>query len=87
MDIDIIIFLLFINIISFFVGAYDKFLAKKNKFRISEKILILLSILGGCFGINLVITCFNHKKKVKKIRKCVYFSQIIWLFLLICTFI
>ena len=85
MNIDLFIFLLFINIISFFLCAYDKYLAKKRKFRISEKIFILLSILGGFIGFILSSKVFRHKTKHKKLLFIIYFTSIPWFLFLIAT--
>lgn len=87
MNIDLIIFLLFINIISFFICMYDKYLAKKRKYRISEKILIGLSALGGSIGFLLSSKIFRHKTKDKKLLSIVYFMSIIWFLILVYTFI
>lgn len=87
MNIDMILFLLFINIISFFICSYDKYLAKKRKYRISEKILISLSILGGFIGFLLSSKIFRHKTKDKKLLSIVYFTSIVWFLILVYTFI
>lgn len=83
MNIDIIIFLLFINTISFFICAFDKYLAKKRKFRISEKILIGLCFCGGFAGFLLSSRIFRHKTKDKKVLIFVYLASIVWILLLI----
>ena len=41
----------------------DKIKAKKNKWRISEKTLFLLSIIGGSVGCLLGMYTFRHKTK------------------------
>ena len=40
----------------------DKYRAIKNKWRISEKTLLTLGLLGGFVGALLGIYIFNHKK-------------------------
>lgn len=56
-------YLLLINIISLLVMYMDKQRAKRRKFRISEKSLFLLALLGGSVGIFLGIHVFHHKTK------------------------
>lgn len=83
MNIDIIVFLLFINIISFFLCIFDKFLAKRRKFRISEKILLGSSIVGGVFGFLLASKLVRHKTKNKKFKFILYPTLFIWIIILI----
>ena len=54
------IFLL-LNMISFGMYAYDKMAAKSRRWRISEKSLLTVSILGGCFGGTLAMYLLRHK--------------------------
>ena len=59
-------FLIVVNCFSFLLFGYDKYLAKHNKWRISEKNLILVSVLGGAFGSFLGMNFFRHKTKHQK---------------------
>ena len=54
---------LIINISTFIIYGIDKYLAIKNLYRISEKILLLLSILGGSIGALISMYLFHHKTK------------------------
>ena len=47
---NIIIYLIVINVITFLVMLYDKHEAKINQWRISEKGLFILSLIGGSIG-------------------------------------
>ena len=59
-------FLLFINLLSFSIVGYDKYLAKALKWRISENMLLFLSLIFGAIGTYLGMYKFKHKtKKVK----------------------
>ncbi len=59
-------YLLIINIYQFLIMGIDKFLAIKKKNRISEKTLLLNSLLGGSIGSILGMYTFRHKtKKIK----------------------
>ena len=60
------IYFITINIFSFFLFAYDKFRAlhiSKNVSRISEKKLLLSSLIGGSIGSVLAMLFFRHKIK------------------------
>ena len=50
-----------INIIAAIVCITDKCLAIKDKWRISEKTLFLLSIIGGSLGMYCVMKLCRHK--------------------------
>ena len=55
-----------INMASFFAYGVDKRKAKKNKWRIPERILILLAAVGGSIGALLGMSVFHHKtQKIK----------------------
>ncbi|NLX62442.1 MAG: DUF1294 domain-containing protein [Tissierellia bacterium] len=56
-----IIYLLIINLITLIVFSLDKLKAKNNKWRISENILLLFSILGGSSGALVAMVLFKHK--------------------------
>lgn len=52
-----------INIVSIIICVVDKLSAIWRKRRISEKTLILLSILGGSIGMYLTMVIIRHKTK------------------------
>lgn len=54
-------FFIVINIITFLVFGYDKWLAKNNRKRISEFNLLLLAGIGGIIGGVLGMNLFRHK--------------------------
>lgn len=58
-------YLIAINIISFLAYALDKGLAKKKMYRIPEKTLLTLSIIGGCYLGLISMYMFHHKTKKK----------------------
>lgn len=55
-----------INLLSFFICGLDKWFAQKERFRMSEQLLIFLSLIGGCFGMAFGMILFHHKTKKKK---------------------
>ena len=59
----IIIYLILINITGFAVMGIDKWKARKQAWRIPEKTLFLISILGGSIGIIAGMYTFHHKTK------------------------
>lgn len=59
----IVIYLAGINLITFAVYGIDKMRAKKNRWRIPEKTLFLLAIVGGSVGAWLGMQYFHHKTK------------------------
>ncbi len=57
------IYLLVINLITFLVAGLDKLAAIRHRWRIPEKNLILLALLGGSMGLYLSMTIFRHKTR------------------------
>lgn len=52
-----------INLVTFFVYGIDKYRAKRGAWRIPEKTLFLLPILGGSIGAITGMKVFHHKTK------------------------
>ena len=63
-----ILYLISINILSFFMIYIDKKRAIHHKWRIAEDILMFVSVLGGCFGMILSMYLFHHKTKKLKFK-------------------
>ena len=80
-----IVYLISINIISFISFGIDKRKAIKGHWRISEEFLIIISLIGGCFGGYLGMKFFRHKTKKIKF-KLVGFFCLIWIYLLVHLF-
>ncbi len=57
-----ILFILF-NLITFAVFGYDKYLARTNRHRISEKNLLILGLMGGSVGAIFAQKIFRHKSQ------------------------
>ena len=64
----IIIYLLVINIATFFTYGIDKWKAKKSKWRIREVSLLTLAVLGGSIGAWLGMKVWHHKTMHKKFQ-------------------
>ena len=56
-------YLLIINALAFLLMYADKRKARKNQWRIPEKTLFLIAILGGSLGSILGMHVFRHKTK------------------------
>ncbi len=61
-----LLYLIAINIITLIVYAADKFKAKHDTWRIPEKQLILLAVIGGSIGALGGMFLFRHKTLHKK---------------------
>lgn len=61
-----IFYFVIINVISFFTMWYDKRLAQRHDWRISEKALFILALLLGGIGIYAGMYRFRHKTKHTK---------------------
>ena len=66
MDNSILIFLLIMNVLAFAMYGLDKYYAKADKWRISEKNLLLVAYLGGSIGAYAGMKTFRHKTKHAK---------------------
>jgi uncharacterized membrane protein YsdA (DUF1294 family) len=61
-----LIYLILINIIAFIMYGADKRKAVKRQWRIPERTLIGVAVLGGGFGALLGMRVFHHKTKHPK---------------------
>ena len=61
-------YLLLINIITYFIYAADKTKARQNKWRIPERTLILLALLGGSPAALLAMKHYHHKTRHLKFK-------------------
>ena len=61
----LLIYLCAISVISVIVCIYDKVISKKNRveLRVPEKVLLLLSALGGSVAMYLCMLAIRHKTK------------------------
>ena len=68
---DFLIYLLFVyigvvNVVGFILPAVDKRRAKKDRWRIRESTLFLVSVLGGSVAMYISMGLFHHKTKHKR---------------------
>ena len=59
----LLVWLAVINLLTFIVYGADKRRARKGKWRVPEKTLFLLPLLGGSVGALLGMKVFRHKTK------------------------
>lgn len=59
----LIIYLLIINIIAIIITGYDKLCAKKRSWRVKERTLMFISILGGSVGMYVTMHLIRHKTR------------------------
>ena len=59
----VIIYLVVVNIAGFLMMGIDKLKAKKNAWRVPEKTLFAVSIIGGSIGTWAGMYVFRHKTK------------------------
>ena len=63
-----LIYLVTINMVTFFMYGIDKWKAKKSKMRIRETALLGLAVIGGSIGAWLGMKVWHHKTLHKKFR-------------------
>ena len=62
------LYLVVINVVTFFVYGIDKWRAKKSKWRIPESTLLWLTVCGGSIGAWLGMKTWHHKTLHKKFK-------------------
>lgn len=62
----IIILYILLNIYGFFIMYADKQRAKQNKWRVSERHIWLVAVVGGALGATIGMRQFRHKTKHKQ---------------------
>lgn len=60
-----IIYLLSVNIFGFLIMVIDKFKARKNLYRISEKFIFTMCLFGASLGVYVAMFLVKHKTKHK----------------------
>ena len=70
----ILIYLVAINVVTFFMYGIDKWKAKRSKWRISEATLLGMAVIGGSIGAWLGMRVWHHKTMHKKL------AIVLWLY-------
>ena len=76
------IYLLAVNALGFFIMLYDKYLAKNNLWRIPEKTLIGIAVIGGSLGCLIGMYTARHKTRKPKFTIGLPVILVIQLFIL-----
>lgn len=61
-----LLYIVVINIIGLLLMKWDKYLARKQKWRIPENRIWLIALVGGAFGTTMGMYMFRHKTKHMK---------------------
>lgn len=64
----LICYVILINIITFLIYVIDKKKAEKDKWRIRERTLMILAVIGGSIGALLAMHAARHKTKKNRFR-------------------
>lgn len=64
----ILLYIVLINILTFFIYGIDKLKAKKSKWRVPESTLMGMAIIGGSIGAWLGMKIWHHKTLHKKFK-------------------
>lgn len=78
----LVIYLIIINIVGFLSMGIDKYKAIKDEWRIPEKTLFIIAILGGALGSWLGMYSFRHKTKHWYFVVGMPLILIVWIFIL-----
>ena len=57
------IYLLIVNVIGFLLLGIDKYKAIHQDYRISEKTLFMIALIGGAYGAYVAMYLFHHKTR------------------------
>ena len=85
----LLLYLLLINAAAFLLMLVDKFKAKRNLWRIPERVLMLSAALGGSVGALLGMYTVRHKTRHKKFTigiPAILFAQLLALFWICARF-
>ncbi|WP_096202733.1 DUF1294 domain-containing protein [Bacillus sp. FJAT-45350] len=80
----LLIYFIVVNALAFSLMGIDKRRARKNEWRIAEKTLMYVALIGGSIGIFLGMKQFRHKTKRRLFKigvPLIIWAQLIVLFL------
>ncbi len=83
----LLIYMIFVNVVTFLVYGVDKLKAKRSWWRISENALIALALIGGSIGALLGMYLWRHKTQHKKFKygvPVILVLQIVLVVVLMC---
>ncbi|NLJ96537.1 MAG: DUF1294 domain-containing protein [Clostridiales bacterium] len=77
-----IIYLLAMNVIGFAIMGIDKLKAMRRGWRIPERTLLLIAIIGGTFGSFLGMVIFRHKINKRKFQLLLPLVSLVYIIIL-----
>lgn len=72
----VLVYVVFMNILTFVLYGVDKYKAKHKRFRIPEATLLLCGYLGGAYGAAVGMQLWHHKTRKWKFRIAVPVSVV-----------
>ena len=81
-----LVYLLIINAIAVLIFAIDKASSRKQGQRVPEKLLHLLELAGGVFGISATMFIIRHKNKKRSYFLRTFLILTLWCVLLFCLY-
>lgn len=67
----ITIYFVIVNLLAIVLFGYDKYCARRHKWRIPERTLLTSAIIGGSAGAYLGMVTFRHKTSHKLFQICI----------------
>lgn len=78
----LIVYLFSINLLGFCLMGIDKVKSINGWYRIKENTLILVGVIGGCFGLGIGMNIFRHKTRKLKFKMvycfCLVYIVLFW---------
>lgn len=59
----LLLYMLFINVVALIMYGVDKYKAVHSAWRISERVLLLVALIGGAMGAMMGMYLFRHKTR------------------------
>ncbi len=59
----LLLYMLFINVVALIMYGVDKYKAVHSAWRISERVLLLVALIGGAMGAMIGMYLFRHKTR------------------------
>ena len=82
LSITVMIYLIGMTLIGFYIMGSDKSRARKNEYRISEKTIWAVTMLGGAVGTYFGMRLFRHKTKHMSFKFGLPFFALVYLVIL-----
>jgi len=82
----VLIYLVFINLLSGIIFVYDKHAARKNQHRTPERTLHILEMMGGVFANFLLMYIIHHKNRKFRYYGVTWVVMIGWVAIMIYGF-